>query len=31
LRGLVRNVSQGCWSGTSALRYEPAIRECSPA
>ena len=31
LRGLVRNVAQGCWSGTSALRYEPAIRECSPA
>ena len=31
LRGLVRNVSLGCWSGTSVLRCEPSIRVCSPA
>ena len=29
LRGLVRNVSAGSWSATSALRFEPSLVECS--
>jgi hypothetical protein len=28
LRGLVRNVSQGSWSGTAAMRVEPLLTQC---
>jgi hypothetical protein len=29
VRGLVRNVSQGWWTGTAVLRVEPLLRPCS--
>ena len=29
LRGLARNVSQGCWRATAALRCEPALTPCA--